>query len=265
MPSNSGFLHLIAISLLAVILAISIVAWYCIQDLSARKKAARLEAEMLICHQAGEGQSDRFWILPESQFGLGRRVANCSKERTEALFSYVLESQKQDEWNLIIGGRVIPGSSGNAPEQYEFHLTDREVIPIGSSTYRVSRSVGGMRLDAVDLAEHGITLQKDCWRICGNSSRLSMIPEVANGVRQEDFVNLLNIEVDPLFANVEVLPSYSLSKSGAKGDWRAKTCRLAVGDIWQPRGVAYEVVSIVPPQEVPSGNVVGWVELRLLE
>lgn len=40
---------------------------------------------------------------------------------------------------------------------------------------------------------------------------------------------------------------------------------LNSGGEWAVRGFTYQVLSIVPPQDIPEGHVVGWIELRLKE
>ncbi len=64
---------------------------------------------------------------------------------------------------------------------------------------------------------------------------------------------------------ITLLPTVSHRGPSPKSIWERETHTLRTGENWKARSYTYQVLSIVAPQEIPEGNLVGWIELRLQE
>ncbi len=150
--------------------------------------------------------------------------------------------------------RISPGEW----QQAEFIIRSNEIVPLGQELYRFTFAAddASVVVDRVTAAFSGrIALTRDCARICVNTADKSLMNETPNGENPNlDVIRLEEFRPD------EVGVIVSLVQHRGK-----QNQTIHAGDVWKPRWYAYEVLSVVAPQDTDHGKLVGWVELRLKE
>ena len=88
--------------------------------------------------------------------------------------------------------------------------------------------------------------------------------EFVGDVQWSDTLRLDEFSATESSVEVSTKPVWEAPRRiNSPNEWTSHT--LKSGGEWTVRGFTYQILSIVPPQDIPEGHVVGWIEFRLKE
>jgi|GEM_PF-6796168 len=213
-------------------------------------------------------------ILPGSIHGEGPRSVAFKMESTPSpagiLFaSYLLERRKDDPrvWELLLTRIPRRRDTGDWTRTKFITIRNNDIVPLGTQFYHF----------AFDNADEFITVERitakleDRFKLSDMSACFStnMYGQELMVVKEGDILWNDVFRLDQFSAtkpavDVSIRPE-GVSRTALLGtsEWTQHT--LKVGAAWTVRSHVYQVLSVVPPQVIPEGNLVGWIELRLKE
>ncbi|RLT03571.1 MAG: hypothetical protein DWI22_18420 [Planctomycetota bacterium] len=179
---------------------------------------------------------------------------------------------KNDVWELTLRGIGYgPLMSSHRGDDWvnnkvlEFRSND--IVPIGSELYHVTFDVNDDFITVERITEKladRFKLSTNCECISTNLVDRYLMAEFKDDVKWSDRVRLDKFSATESSVVVSTSPEWeALYRVTRSDEWTAHT--LNSGGEWAVRGFTYQVLSIVPPQDIPEGHVVGWIELRLKE
>lgn len=183
--------------------------------------------------------------------------------------SYLLERRKGDPgvWDLLLTRIPSWRDTGDWTKTKSLTIRNNDIVPLGKQFYHF----------AFDSADDFITVERitakleDRFKLSDMAACFStnMYGQELMVVKEGDIVWSDVFRLDE-FSATEPVVDVSIRPDGlarkvlpGPSKWTSQT--LKVGAEWKVRSHVYQVLSVVPPQEIPEGNLVGWIELRLKE
>ena len=213
-------------------------------------------------------------VLPESDQRAGRRgVAlrlNSDPPSAFPTLSYALFRIKDDtaSWELHLAslGYTPIALSHDASWDKVFKIRNRDIVPLGEEFYRFTFTENDHSVTVERVTEalaKRFTLCDDCARLWTNSFEPRLMAEVIGKGRFSDVVRFDEFRPGDDSVVITLLPTVSANGPLPKLIWERQTHTLKTGDVWKARSHTYQILSVVDPQVIPEGNLVGWMELRL--
>ena len=169
-------------------------------------------------------------------------------------------------WLYRLGYQPI-ALSHRADWQKWYRIRNRDIVPLGKEFYRFTFEETDdfvtMERITEDLADR-FTLSTDCARICPNSNEPRLMAEQIGDALYLDVVQIDVFSETERSAAVTLLPTARADYFVENKSWQREAHTVKADDDWTARSHTYRVLSIVRPQEIVEGHVVGWIELRLM-
>ena len=161
----------------------------------------------------------------------------------------------------------IPSSrdAGDWTRTKSFTIRNNDIVPLGKQFYhfafdnrddfitveRITANLEG-RFKLSDMAA--------CFSTNMYGQELMVVKE--GDILWNDVFRLDQFSTTEPTVDVSIRPA-GVSRTALRGTSEWKLDTLRVGEEWTVGNHVYQVLSVVPPQEIPEGNLVGWIELRL--
>lgn len=148
-----------------------------------------------------------------------------------------------------------------------FTVKNRDIVPMGQELYRFTFADTDqfVTLERVtDALADRFTLSDDCDCLFPNIFEPRLMAEEIGKGRFSDVVRFDEFRPGDNSVVITLLPTVSSDRGQLPQlIWERETHILKPGETWKARSYSYQTLSVVPPQDILEGHVVGWIELRL--
>jgi len=178
--------------------------------------------------------------------------------------------EESDVWQLTLshfGYNKIAASHRGELDFPVLELRSKDIVPIGTELYLVTFDPNDDFITVERITEKladRFKLSADCACFSTNLVAPRLMAEFEGDVQWSDTVRLDEFSAIESSVAVSTRPVWgALRRIKSPDKWIPHT--LQSGGDWTVRGFTYQVLSVVPPQDIPEGHIVGWIELRLKE
>ena len=178
--------------------------------------------------------------------------------------------EESDLWQLTLshfGYNKIAASHRGELDFPVLELRSKDIVPIGTELYLVTFDPNDDFITVKRITEKladRFKLSADCACFSTNLVAPRLMAKFEGDVQWSDTVRLDEFSAIESSVEVSTRPVWAAPRRITSPDeWTSHT--LQSGGDWTVRGFTYQVLSIVPPQDIAEGHVVGWLEFRLKE